>query len=410
MATRPPPKNTYGKAKGKAKAKTPSEDSEESDSSGSQPARLDGWARDLAAIRRDLGAGNSAIEAEEVEPEVEEEDDLLAGGEEGEQATNLLQENDLLQEQASSPSAAPSRQARGRGRVARAASVPTRARSERIAEAQRPREPAPAPETATSRSKSPNKTSRVRARQPTTPSGPARPAAKRGRRLSTGATPGRPTQQQQPASINAIDVDAAMDAAEAPNQAAMTTVPLPKTPSILQRPRRVSFNIDPTEQSSPYNQHFPQIPPSPEIRMGYAPRAPAGATTRDYANYNPQTAKYSLTHDELQAMLTEAAQSAAANKMAELTRNASSSSRGKQKFFSCESGGREHSQQACNYKLAAGRRARPQCRPIARRPQRRSHSMQAVAPGHSAAHPARRPQRQATEPTSTQLQHTKAAR
>lgn len=40
---------------------------------------------------------------------------------------------------------------------------------------------------------------------------------------------------------------------------------------------------------------------------------------RDYGSYNPQTAKYSLTHAELQSMLIEAAQSAAAKNMAELT-------------------------------------------------------------------------------------------
>jgi hypothetical protein len=248
----------------------------------------------------------------------------------------MLQQDTMLQEHASSPSAAPSHRARGRGRgrATRAATIPTRARSERIADALRPREPAALPATAPSRSRSPNK----RQRQPTTPSGPAKPAAKRGRRSSAGATPGRPLQQQQQTGLNAIDVDAAMDAA-----ATTTTAPLPKTPSILQKPRRVSFNLDPSEQSSPYNQHFPQIPPSPETRTGYAPRAPVGAVPRDFANYNPTTARFSLTHDELQAMLMEAAQSAAANKMAELSQNASGSSRGEQPllFKLC---GREHSQ------------------------------------------------------------------
>jgi hypothetical protein len=236
---------------------------------------------------------------------------------------DIAQADDAFQLQPSSPVAAqaqitPAPAPARRGRIKGA--LPTRARSERIADAQKPREPAAAPQgaaTEPARPASPVKAAKRRKRQPTTPSGPAKPAVKRGRRASLGATPRQP--QQQGLAVNPIDVDAAMDAANRSAPATPGDTPAPRTPSILQRPRRVSFNVDAAEQSSPYQQHFPPIPPSPEIRPGYAPRPPAGATTRDYGSYNPQTAKYSLTHAELQSMLIEAAQSAAAKNMAELT-------------------------------------------------------------------------------------------
>ncbi|KAJ7833667.1 hypothetical protein B0H13DRAFT_1914473 [Mycena leptocephala] len=258
-----------------------------------EPARLEAWDRDLAAIRRELGQQDWRTRrgAGGIESVDEADDDLLEGGEEesldaGAGKLAIGPPSRQQEDEEEEPGQPPSQP----GQDQNASRTPhARENQRRLSEG-------------TVASKSRTKHCECRPSQ-TSSEERQKDISRRDHREQT---------QQQPAGIDAIDVDAAMDAAGVQSQTATAATPLP---------RRQAFYRDRAG-------HFPSIPQSPEIRAGYAPRAPAGATLRDFTNYDPQTARFSLTHEELQAMLMEAAQSAAASKMAELSQNASGTSRG----------------------------------------------------------------------------------
>ncbi|KAJ7939856.1 hypothetical protein B0H13DRAFT_1850063 [Mycena leptocephala] len=323
------------------------------------------WKTDMEAIRQQMGAQRDG-ESEKDNDDEEESESESSGGEaqseQGERAprdgevetrgrqptTSPLQARPQPQpEEVQQPSpvrGAPTARGTGRGRGrgrGTADRTPSRTRSERIANALLPRSPPkavqqtnaaePALTAAQSRSRSPQKKAGPRKRLPTTPSGPPKPPAKRGRCATAATTPRLPAAQQQTLGLSPMDVDAAMAMA---NQ---TDAP-PTSRLFGTRPRRVSFNVDTAEQSSPYRRHFPAIPKSPEIRPGYAPRPQAGASRSDFADFDPRTDKITLTRAELAELLAAAAQSPAARSMANLTNETSGIPQARQRRTGAEHG------------------------------------------------------------------------